>query len=309
MDGCKVFAPASVANLAVGYDILGLALEEPGDVVIIKKGKKDGLHISLISGAGGKLSYSVQENTAGFSALKLLEHLGEEKLPIEIELHKNMKLGTGLGSSAASAVAGVMAVNEYLGNPLEKKDLLHFAVEGERIADGAWHADNVAPSLLGGIILMRDNPTLDWKRVFYPEGLRVVIIYPHIKVLTSESRAVLKPNVPMENFIQQTGNLASVVAAFYTSDLDMLRRSLQDNVIEPQRAKLIPNFYGFKEIALENDALGFSISGAGPSMFALCANTMIAESIMDKTQAFLQEKKMAATCFISKINPTGAYKY
>jgi len=308
MSGIKVFAPASVANLAVGYDILGLALDKPGDEVIVKRGAKDGLHITKIVN-GKSLSKELEKNTAGLAALRLLEHLGETRMPIEMELYKKMRLGTGLGSSAASAVAGVMGINEYLGKPLQKSELLRFAVEGEQVADGSWHADNVAPSLFGGIILIRDNKTLDWKRIYVPDHLSIVIIHPHIKILTSESRAILSDTLSLDDMIAQTGNLASLVAAFYTSDYNMIRRSLTDHVIEPQRKKLIPFFDDVKEIALNQDALGFSISGAGPSMFALCENSFIAENIVSAVQEFYQNKKAEVDVFISGINKTGAYKY
>jgi len=308
MSGIKVFAPASVANLAVGYDILGLALDKPGDEVVVKKGDKDGLQITKIIN-GKSLSKELHKNTAGFSALRLLQHLGEQNMPIQMELHKKMRLGTGLGSSAASAVAGVMGVNEFLGKPLTKAELLKFAVEGEQIADGSWHADNVAPSLFGGIILIRDNPSLDWKRIYIPEHLSIVIIHPFIKILTSESRALLKPTVSLQDMVAQTGNLASLVAALYTSDFNMIRRSLTDHIIEPQRKKLIPHFDKIKDIALNQDALGFSISGAGPSMFALCENSFIAENIMSGVKQFYVDKKLEVDVFISEINKRGAFKY
>jgi len=308
MSGVKVFAPASIANIAVGYDILGLALDNPGDEVIVRKGTKDGLVISKISN-GKSLSKELEKNTAGLAALRLLQHLGEENMPIEMELIKKMRLGTGLGSSAASAVAGVMGINEYLGKPLQKSELLRFAVEGEQVADGSWHADNVAPSLFGGIILIRDNKTLDWKRIYVPEHLSLVMVHPHLKILTSESRALLNDTVSLDNLIAQTGNLAALVAAFYTSDFNMIRRSLTDHIIEPQRKKLIPHFDRIKEIALENDALGFSISGAGPSMFALCENSFIAENILSAVESYYMNEKTDVDVFISGINKTGAYKY
>jgi len=308
MTGIKVFAPASVANLAVGYDILGLALDKPGDEVIVRPGTKDGLEISKIIN-GKTLSKELHKNTAGLAALRVLEHLGEEKRPIQMELHKKMRLGTGLGSSAASAVAGAMGINEFLGKPLSKPELLKFAVEGEQVADGSWHADNVAPSLFGGIILIRDNQTLDWKRVYVPEHLNIVLVHPFIKILTSESRALLKDTVGLNQLISQTGNLGSLIAALYTSDYNMIRRSLTDHVIEPQRKKLIPHFDSIKEIALREDALGFSISGAGPSMFALCENSHIAENIMTAVKGFYANKKLEVDVFLSGINKTGAFKY
>ena len=177
----KVFAPASVANVGIGYDILGFALDKPGDDVLVREGRVPGLVISEIKGAKGKLPYEVLKNTAGYSAHRLLEHLGETKAPIEMVIHKKMPFGSGMGSSAASAVAGVYAVNEYLKTGLTKSEILKFAVEGEEIADGAFHADNVAPCLLGGMVLIRDNPSLDFKKLHIPQGLYVAMIHPHIK--------------------------------------------------------------------------------------------------------------------------------
>ena len=236
----KVFAPASVANVAVGFDILGFALNEPGDDIILREGKEKGLKITEIQGAKGKLPFDVMKNTAGYAAFKLLEHIGETNMPLEMEIHKKMPFGSGLGSSAASAVGGVFAVNELLKTGLSKREILKFAVEGEQIADGAFHADNVAPSLLGGMVLIRDNESLDVKKIHVPTGLYIAVIYPHIEVLTRESRSILKKVIDFTDVVTQSGNLASFVAAMYTSDFELLSRCLQDVIVEPQRAHLIP---------------------------------------------------------------------
>ncbi len=306
MKEVKVFAPASVANLAVGYDILGLALDSPGDEVVVREGSVPGITISKITGDKGLLPTDPIKNTASFAALQLLKHLGKEDLPIEMEIHKKMAMGTGLGSSAASSVAGVYAVNAYLGHPLTKAQILKFSVEGEQKADGAYHADNVAPSLLGGIILIRSNTDLDIIQLPIPKGLYIAMIYPHIEILTSESRSILSDKVGLDDFIGQTGNIAAFVASLYNADLDLMSRSLNDLVIEPQRAKLIPEFYALKEIALFNQAIGFSISGAGPSMFALCKDEAIANTIVAKSKQHLNNTGIDADCFVSKINTEGA---
>ncbi|HRD08545.1 MAG TPA: homoserine kinase [Saprospiraceae bacterium] len=305
----KVFAPASVANVAVGFDILGFALEKPGDEIIVRPGTEPGLKITTITGAKNKLPLDLMQNTAGYAAFRLLQHLGEEKRPIQMEIHKKMPFGSGLGSSAASAVGGVFAVNEYLKTGLTKTEILRFAVEGEQIADGAFHADNVAPSLLGGLVLIRDNESLDFKKIHVPPGLFVVVIYPHITVLTRDSRAVLSPTVELSTAIRQNGNLAGFIAAMYTADFGLMKRSLQDLIIEPQRASLIPGFYEIKEMALQTGCLGFSISGAGPSMFALCDNSHLAEEIGQKAATLLAAKKIKSDVFLSKINLEGAFRY
>lgn len=307
--GIKVFAPASVANVAVGFDVLGFALESPGDEIIVREGKQPGLMISEIQGAGGKLPYDIMENTAGYAAHRLLQFVGETDRPLEMEIHKKMPFGSGLGSSAASAAAGVFAVNEFLKTGLTKYEILRFAVEGEQIADGAFHADNVAPALLGGMIMIRDNETLDIKKLHIPSGLFVSVIYPHIEILTKESRGILKQEVSFKDVIRQQGNLGAFVAAMYTSDFGMIGRSLQDLLVEPQRAHLIPHFYAMKEQAMNAGALGFSISGAGPSMFALSDNSSIAEKVNEQANLLYQKNKVPVTTYLSKINHEGAVRY
>lgn len=302
----KVYAPATVANVAVGYDHLGFAIDKPGDEVLIREGKEAGLKISKITGAKGRLPYEVEKNTAGFAALQLLRHLGELDRPLEMEIRKKMPFGSGLGSSAASAAAGVYAVDRFLKTGLHKRDLLRFAVAGEQIADGAWHADNVAPSLLGGMVLIRDNKSLDLVKLHIPKGLFAIVIYPHIQIFTKDSRRILRDHVPFDSSIQQVANAAAFVAAMFNSDLDLLERSLQDLLVEPQRAKLIPHFYKIKEIALENGAMGFSISGAGPSMFALCKNTKSLENIKVHLELFLNDKGIKHEIYTSEINHQGA---
>ena len=297
----KVFAPASVANVAVGYDILGFALEKPGDDILVREGKEPGLKIVEITGAQGKLPFDPKKNTAGFSALRLMEHVEEKHAPIEMVIHKKMAFGSGMGSSAASAVAGVFAVNEYLKTGLTKREILRFAVEGEQIADGAFHADNIAPSLLGGMILIRDNESLDIKKLHIPHGIHIAVIHPHVEVLTRDSRGVLADSVPLNKVITQSGNLAAFVAAMYTSDIDLLSRCIQDVIIEPQRAQLIPHFYTLKKMALAEGALGFSISGAGPAMFAMCANSLVAENVVAGAQRFLSDHNIKNTSFTSLI--------
>ncbi len=306
--GLKVFAPASVANVACGFDVLGFALEKPGDEIIVRFSDKPGLKITAITGAKGKLPFEVEKNTAGFAAQRLLEHLGETKRGIEMEIHKKMPFGSGLGSSAASAVAGVMAVNELLKRPLAKRELLHFAVLGEQLADGAYHADNVAPSLIGGMTLIRSNETLDVHRLPLPKGIYASVVYPHVKILTKDARAVLSDQVSLSKCIQQSGNLAGLVVGLYNGDLDLISRSLEDVIIEPQRAQLIPHFYDVKKVALDAGAMGCSISGAGPSIFALSANSLIAENVGIAMEKVFHDAKIPNELFVSPINQEGAIK-
>ncbi|MEM1324889.1 MAG: homoserine kinase [Bacteroidota bacterium] len=308
--GIKVFAPASVANMACGFDILGFALEKPGDEIIARFSDTPGLRITTITGTKGKkLPYDIQKNTAGYAAWRLLEHLGETDRGIEFEIHKKMPFGSGLGSSAASAVAGVMAVNELLRRPLQKRELLRFAVEGEQIADGAFHADNVAPSLIGGIILVRNNKELDVHRLPSIRGLQAAVIHPNVQILTKDAREVLSEQVSLKKSIEQSENLGGLIVGLFRGDLDLIGRSLQDVIVEPQRARLIPHFYEIKEAALAAGALGCSISGAGPSIFALCPNSLVAENAGRAMERIFHDNKIKTSLFLSPINQEGAIKY
>lgn len=307
--GIKVFAPASVSNVAVGFDILGFALDAPGDEIIVREGTQPGLVITDIKGAKGKLPFDVMKNTAGYAAYKLLEYLKETDRPIEMEIHKKMPVGSGLGSSAASAAGGVFAVSEFLKTGLTKQELLPFAVAAEKMADGTYHADNAAPSLLGGMILIRDNDTLDFKKLPVPKGLYATVIQPDMQILTRDSRSILKEEVNFQAVIRQSGNLAAFVSAMYTSDYGLMSRSLQDLLVEPQRAHLIPHFYTLKEEAIRLGALGFSISGAGPSMFAMCDNSGVAEEIAKTATTIYNRHKIQTTTYISGINHEGTLLY
>lgn len=304
----RVFAPATVANVAVGYDILGFAIDGPGDEIIARWSDTPGLRITKIKGTDKNLPLDATKNTAGRGALELLKDLGKSDLGIELEIYKKMPFGSGMGSSAASAAAGVLAVNELLGRPLEKRELAKYAVIGESAADGAIHGDNVIPSLLGGIVLIRDNATFDFVKLPVPRGLSTFVIYPDIEILTKDARAVLSDTVPLSDMIKQTGSIASFVSALYTTDLSLLQRSLKDFVIERQRAQLIPHFYDLQRIALARGAMNYTISGAGPSMFGFAMNTLIAEEAAKAVCEHLSDQGITSTPYISTINTVGAYK-
>lgn len=304
----RVFAPASVANVACGYDILGFALEEPGDEIVVRFNDRSGFRISRIEGDEGKLPYEVDKNTAGYAAARLLDHLGESARGIEMEIHKKMPFGSGLGSSAASAAGAVVAVNELLGRPLEKKALLPFAVLGEQIADGAYHADNVAPALLGGITLIRSNRELDVHAIPVPADLWAAVVYPHVKILTKDARNILSDHIPLRKMIEQSGNLGGLIIGLFNSDYGLIGRSLNDVIIEPQRARLIPHFSRVKAAALATGALGCSISGAGPSVFALSKGREGADQAGKAMQSVFAEAGIKAELFISRINQQGTIK-
>lgn len=302
----RVFAPATVANVAVGFDILGFAIGAPGDEVVARRSGVPGLRIVEITGDGGKLPYAVEKNTAGFAAARFLEQLGETGVGIELEIHKRMPFGSGLGSSAASAAAGVMAVNALLGMPVTKLGSLHCAVLGEEIADGAYHADNVAPSLLGGIVLIRSNVGLDVHSLPIPDELYAAVVYPHVSILTKDAREVLSPGTTLRQSIQQCGNIAGLVVGLYESDYSLISRSLEDVIIEPQRSQLIPGFAQVKEAAIAAGALGCSISGAGPSVFALCKGAACAQEAAKAMGAAFDRLDIPNDTYASPINREGA---
>ncbi len=307
--GIKVFAPASVANVACGFDILGFALEKPGDEIIARPSHSPGLRITKITGDQKRLPYDISKNTAGVAALSLMQYLGMETYGVDLEIHKKMPFGSGLGSSAASAAGAVVAVNEILGRPLQREQLLPFAVLGEQVADGAYHADNVAPSLLGGLILIRDNDTLDYYRIPVPSGLTIGIVYPHIEILTKDARTIISDHISLQSHIKQSGNLAGLVLGLLQSNIELIAKSLNDQIIEPQRASLIPHFYAVKESALKNGALGCSISGAGPSIFAVFDNSMKAETSTQQMQEVFTTNNIESDIYISRINPEGTIVY
>ncbi|MDH3243099.1 MAG: homoserine kinase [Saprospiraceae bacterium] len=307
--GVRVFAPASVANVACGFDLLGFAIDGPGDEIIARESELPGLVISRISGDKGHLPKEIDKNTAGVAASALVHHLGQEETGIELEIIKKMPFGSGLGSSAASAAAAVVAVNELLGRPLSRQELLPFAVTGEQAADGAYHADNVAPALLGGMILIRDNLLLDWYRVPIPRGLIALVVHPEITILTKDAREIIRDTVSLQQHTEQSGNLATLILGLAQSNFEMIRKSLKDVIIEPQRARLIPYFEEMQQLAISTGALGCSISGAGPSIFALYSNSVQAESGGKQITQLLENQAIESQMFISAINLKGTFVY
>lgn len=303
-DAIKVFAPATVANVSCGFDVLGFAVNNPGDEIIIKKTEKKGLQIIEITGDDGKLPITVMENTAGIAIQKLCEHLQYDG-GMDIYLHKKMPLGSGLGSSAASAVAGVFAANELLGKPLTTNELVQFAMEGEKLACGSAHADNVAPSLLGGFVLIRSYNPLDIVKIPTPVNLYATIIHPQIEIKTKDARELLRKQIYLRDAVVQWGNIAGLIAGLMQSDYELIGRSMQDVIIEPIRSILIPGFAQAKEAALEAGALGFGISGSGPSLFALSNDASIAEKVGEGMKNVFTSLSVDNAVYVSKINHHG----
>ena len=305
MKEVRVFAPATVANVACGYDVLGFAIDAPGDEIVARHSPEPGLRITKITGDDGKLPLEAEQNTAGVASLDLLKHLGMLDLGIELEIHKKMPFGSGLGSSAASAVAGAYAVNKLIGEPLTKKQLLPFAMTGEASADGAWHADNVGPCLLGGVVFIRDNEELDISQLPVPKNLWAAVVHPDIEILTKVAREILPTEVPLANVTQQIGNLGGLICGLIQEDYGMISRSVHDVIAEPRRQKLIPEFYKAKRAAMGAGALGFSISGAGPSVFALCEGEESAQRVGGAISAVFTKVDLGNQLYVSGVNLDG----
>lgn len=301
----SVFAPATIANVACGFDVLGLAIEQPGDVVHVELNHSDTVAIKGITGDGGKLPLDAQKNTAGVAIASYLKHIGVT-VGVELLIEKNLPLGSGLGSSAASSAAAVVGINELLGKPLKRKELIPFAMEAERIACGAAHADNVAPAILGGFVLVRSYEPLDIIEIPSPQNLFCAVVNPQIELRTEDARKILKQEVLLKDAILQWGNLAALIAGLMKPDFDLIGRSLHDVVAEPLRSILIPGFDDIKQSAMQAGALGCSISGSGPSVFALCNGRIIAEKAGKRMQKAFEIVGLESSVYISAVNSKGA---
>ncbi|MCD6204394.1 MAG: homoserine kinase [Candidatus Marinimicrobia bacterium] len=299
------FAPATVANVGCGYDIFGFAIEQPGDEVTVSFSETKDVRITEISGDGGRLPKEAEINTAGFAVLHFLKKIQDSR-GIDIQLKKGLPLGSGMGSSAASSVAALASVNRLFNNPLSKKELLPIAMAAEKLACGAAHADNVAPALFGGFILIRENDPPDIIELPVPEGLFCTIIHPEIEIRTLDARRIIEPYIPLPDAVRQWANTAGVVAGLYNNDPKLIGRSMTDHIIEPRRAGLIPHFYEIKEKVIENGALGCSISGSGPSIFCLSTSTVIARKLADQMKDVFSRHSIICQTYISKINTVGA---
>lgn len=302
MNEIKIFCPATIANLSCGFDILGLCLTSAGDEMIIRKSDVKGIRITKIIGAD--LPLETENNVAGVAALAMLEEV-ETEFGFEIEIYKNIKAGSGIGSSAASSAGAVFGINELLGKPFTRKELVKFAMQGEKLASGNAHADNVAPCLLGGFTLVRSSNPLDIIKIDSPSELYATVVHPQIELKTSDARSVLKQNVSLKSAITQWGNVGGLVAGLYTNDYELIGRSLHDEIIEPVRSMLIPGFDLIKKTAYENGALGSGISGSGPSIFALSKGKETAEKIAKAMSAVYDEINLPYEIHVSKVNPEG----
>ena len=300
-----VFAPATVANIVCGFDVLGFALDEPGDEVIMRRVDKPGVYLAEITGDEGRLPREAAKNTVSACVQLFLQHIGRQDVGVEIKLHKHMPIGSGLGSSAASTVAGLFAINTMLGNPLTRMELLPFAIQGEALACGHGHADNVAPGLLGGITLIKGYEPLDVIALPAPPELYAAVVFPHVDVPTRDARQMIRAKVALKDAVVQWGNIAGLVAGFFMNDYDLIGRSMQDVLIEPTRAILIPEFYEMRHLALSAGALGFGISGSGPSVFAFARSREAAGNIAQDIRAHLTQHGIGSNGYVSSINAGG----
>jgi len=302
------FAPATVANVGCGFDIMGFALKGRGDKVTITL--QEGKNNSIISMKGKYAVFIPAErhkNTAGVAVDAFLEATGNKGIGVSIMLEKNLPLGSGLGSSASSSAAAVLAVNKLLGSPLTIKELIPFAMEGERVACGSAHADNVAPSLLGGFVLVRSYNPLDIIQVKCPDELFCAVFHPHIELKTSDARRILKRDIPMEDVIRQSANAAAFMIGILKEDFELMGRSITDLLAEPKRTQLIPGFDAVKQAAMDSGALAFGISGSGPSVFALCKGESIAIGMEEIVRKTFYLSGLGSDSIVSSLNSPGAF--
>ncbi|MEO9871208.1 homoserine kinase [Ekhidna sp.] len=281
MEKIKVFAPASVANLGCGYDTIGFAVESIGEELTLTKRNDSKLVIDEILGAD--LSKDPDQNVATIAIKALLSQLASDQ-GFDISIQKFFKPGSGLGSSASSASGAVFAANELLGNPFSRNELLPFALEGEAFASKCYHADNVAPSLLGGFQVVRSYEPLDLFQISTDIELKVLIIFPHVQIKTAESKKMLPSEVSVSLARNQWGNVAALIHALHDKDYSLLKRSIEDFIAEPVRSQFIPFYDDVKQIVDEAGSVGFNISGSGPSMFALFRDDGGVETAIDKIE-------------------------
>ncbi len=302
MNAIKIFAPATVANVSCGFDVLGFALDTVGDVMHVRKTDKKGITITKIAGAN--LPIEAENNVVGAAGYALLNALDSQQ-GFEVEIYKKIKPGSGIGSSAASGAGMVFALNKLLGNPFSNIELMPFAMEGERLACGSAIADNVSAALYGGFTLVRSYKPLDIVSLPTPNALYATVIHPQIEVKTEAARKILNDMVPLNDAVKQWGNVGGLVSGLYSEDYNLISRSLHDYIVEPLRATLIPHFDAVKKNALKAGALGCGIAGSGPSIFALSKGLKKAEAVADAMQNVYQKTDIDFNIYVSKINTQG----
>jgi homoserine kinase len=302
MNEVKLRVPATIANLVCGFDILGMAIAEPFDEVTVRHTAIPG--IQIVHTDRFNLPTSAEQNVAGVALKALMNKLGDNRVGFEVIIHKNIKPGSGLGSSAASSAAAVFGANELLNRKFSLSELVEFAMEGERVASGAAHADNIAPCLYGGITLIRSTQPLDIVPLPAPE-LFITVLHPQIELRTSESRSVLPSAVPLKDAVLQWGNIAGLVSGIYRNDTELISRSLVDIIAEPARKHFIPFYEEIKSAALSAGALGGGISGSGPSVFMISQRRSVAEQVDQAIRNIYLHTDLQFNTYVTGIEPAG----
>lgn len=299
-DSIRIKVSASVANVSCGFDCIGYSVDEPVDILTIAKCYKPGIEI-ILSGSGAETIPVIPgRNTAGKGILSLLTAVDRQQ-GFKVYIEKGIAPGSGLGSSAASAVGGVVGVNLLLGMPLNTDELLIHCMAGEAVASGGFHADNVAPALLGGIILIRSYDPLDIVSLPVPENLFSTVVLPELTINTKEARTLIPKHVPMNSAVEQAGNLAGFTSGLYTGDFELLGRSMVDLLAEPHRQELIPGFHLVRQAALDNGAIGCGISGSGPTLFAFSDSLEIAKKIGSSMVKAFKKEGLVSRSYSSSI--------
>lgn len=301
MKSIKIHSPATVANLVCGFDILGMALNEPYDVMTLKL--IDEPKVIINNKDNYNLPTNPEKNVAGVVLLSIMEKL-DQKIGFEIEIEKHIKPGSGIGSSAASAAGAAVAANHLLGKIFSDDEVVQFAMNGEKLASGVKHADNIAPCILGGISLVRSIHPLDIIQLSSPD-LHVTVVHPQIEVKTSDARQILRKQVLLKDAIRQWGNIAGLVAGFLKNDHDLISRSLEDVIIEPIRSILIPGFDEVKIKCIEAGALGGGISGSGPSIFMLNKDEITARKVEEVMKDVYTRIGIEYNTYVTTINTEG----
>ncbi len=303
------FAPATVGNVICGFDTLGLALEHPGDRVTVRFSHRPGVRITGIEGDGGRLPREAERNSASVAVQALLQAVGRREEGIELHLEKGLPLSGGMGGSAASSVAAAVAADALLEARSSPETLLECALAGEGMASGGAHLDNVAPCLLGGLLLVRPSRVRPVVRLPIPPGLSVALLHPAVEMSTKEGRVALGNAVPLSDAVIQWGNTSAFVHGLHTGDWELVSDSLEDRIAEPHRSHRIPGFHAVRRAALRSGAVGCGISGAGPSIMALCRNgesaARVAEAMEEAFAAAAPE--VDATLILSPVSERGAH--
>jgi homoserine kinase len=301
-DEIKVYAPATVSNVGPGFDLLGFALEAPGDELIVRRNGTTKL--VLYNESDFELPTDPEQNVAAVAAASFLRALHSYE-GFDLVFTRKINPGSGVGSSAASCVAAVVGINEILGSPFDTEELISYALEGEQLASGSLHADNIAPALLGGITLIRSYDPLDIKHIPYPDDLWCAVIHPQLEIKTAESRKLIPDTIPLKTALQQCGNLAGLVAGLTTGDYPLIGRSVNDLFAEPHRTHQLPDYADLKASALDAGSVGTGLSGSGPSVFSLCRGEAMATEVGGAMQEHFTKRKIESRIYLSRISPDG----